>query len=57
MNHPLEFLPAHRRKPVFFALLALTAVLFGIFRVLDAPLRSDAAPNGIISFELAGTPR
>jgi hypothetical protein len=26
-----------------------------VFRVLDVPLRTDAAPDGIVSFELAGT--
>ena len=57
MNHPLEFIPAHSRKPVFLVLLAFTAVLFGVFRVLDAPLHTEAAPNGIVSFELAGTAR
>lgn len=57
MSHPLEFLSAQSRKPVFLLLLGLTAVLFGVFRLLDAPLHSDAAPNGIVSFELAGSAR
>jgi hypothetical protein len=54
MNHPLACIPSERRKPLFFAFLALTLVIFGIFRGLDAPLRTEAAPNGIVSFELAG---
>lgn len=57
MSHPLEFLPAASRKPAFIALLALTAAFFGIFRVLDAPLHTEAAPQGIVSFELAGSAR
>jgi hypothetical protein len=34
----------------------LTVVLFALFRILDQPLRTPAAPNGIVSFELAGSP-
>jgi hypothetical protein len=55
MKHPLENIPT-TRKPFFWAFLAGTLILFAVFRVLDAPLRTSAAPNGIISFELAGTP-
>jgi hypothetical protein len=56
MKHPLEPIPSTSRKPLFWALLVGTLVLFAVFRVLDAPLRTPAAPNGIVSFELAGTP-
>jgi hypothetical protein len=31
--------------------------LFAIFRVIDRPLQTEAAPNGIISLELAGNAR
>lgn len=55
MNHPLDWISSDKRKPIFFALLAGTLILFAVFRVLDAPLRTSAAPNGIVSFELAGT--
>ena len=41
---------------MFFPLLALTLGLFGIFGILDFPLRTPSAPLGIVSFELAGTP-
>jgi hypothetical protein len=54
MHHPLTFLPSDRRKSTFLSLLALTLILFAVFRVLDAPLRTFAAPNGIVSYELAG---
>ena len=54
MPHPLDFIPAGKRKPVFFALLAGTLVLFAVFRVLNAPLITHAAPGGIVTFELAG---
>lgn len=56
MQHPLEFIPAVCRKPLFFTFLALTLILFVVFWFLDQPLRTDAAPNGIVSFELAGNP-
>ena len=56
MKHPLESIPSTSRKPWFWTFLAGTLILFAVFRVLDAPLRTTAAPNGIVSFELAGTP-
>jgi hypothetical protein len=56
MTHPLDFVLPAKRKPLFFAFLAGTLVLFAVFRALDVPLRTPAAPNGIVSFELAGTP-
>jgi hypothetical protein len=56
MKHPLNFVSAARRKPLFWAFLTGTLVLFAVFRILDAPLRTPAAPDGIVSFELAGTP-
>ena len=56
MKHPLANIPTASRKPLFWAFLAGTLILFAVFRVLDAPLRTSAAPSGIVSFELAGTP-
>jgi hypothetical protein len=56
MKHPLESIPSASRKPIFWAFLAGTLVLFAVFRVLDAPLQTSVAPSGVVSFELAGTP-
>lgn len=56
MQHPFDFVPAGYRKTFFFTFLFLTLILFAVFRVLDQPLRTDAAPNGIVSFEFARTP-
>jgi hypothetical protein len=56
MNHPLHTISSDKRKPLFLTFLTLTLILFAIFRVLDVPLRTSAAPNGIVSFELAGMP-
>jgi len=56
MRHPLEFISLEKRKPLFLLFLTVTILLFGIFRVLDEPLRTPAAPNGIVSFELSWSP-
>jgi hypothetical protein len=37
------------------ALLALTIVLTVVLQAVDAPLKTPAAPQGIVSYELAGT--
>lgn len=55
MKHPLEFVPVDSRKRLFFTFLFLTLILYGVFAVLDQPLRTHTAPNGIVSFELART--
>lgn len=54
MRHPFDFTSTPTRKPLFFSFLFLTLVLFVVFRALDTPLQTAAAPNGIVSFELAG---
>ena len=54
MKHPLDNIPSTSRKPLFWAFLAGTLVLFAVFRALNAPLITPAAPSGIVSFELAG---
>ena len=56
MKHPLEFIPERARQPLFLALLAWTLGLFAVMQILNRPLITAAAPNGIISFEFAGTP-
>jgi len=53
MNHPLEFIPAPRRKPLFWLFFALTLTIFGVFQALDTWLKTRAAPAGIITFEFA----
>lgn len=55
MKHPLEFVPQTLRKPLFYFFFVFTIVIFGVFRPLDVPLQTSAAPNGIVSFELART--
>ena len=55
-THPLAFIPNNERKRVFFIFLAGTLLIMAVFRfVLDPPLQTEAAPQGIVSFELAGS--
>lgn len=56
MKHPLESVPIASRKRLFFMFLFLTLIFYGVFAVLDQPLRTPAAPNGIVSFELVRAP-
>jgi len=56
MRHPLDPIPVIARKPLFFAFLAGTLILFAVFQQLDTPMKTSAAPNSIVSFEFAGTP-
>lgn len=55
MKHPLAFIPDKTRKPLFWALLAWILALMVISQIINAPLRTSAAPAGIISFELGRT--
>ncbi|HBG74187.1 MAG: hypothetical protein A2X25_03915 [Chloroflexi bacterium GWB2_49_20] len=56
IQNPLQCIdPKNRKKVLIFLLLAILSI-FSIFRFLDAPLQTKAAPAGIVSFELAGNP-
>ena len=56
ITHPLSFIPENKRKRVFYFALAATLIVMAVFQlVLDPPLKTPAAPNGIVSFELAGS--
>ncbi len=55
MRHPLSFIPAPNRRSVFLALLAWTILLTILSQLINSPLRTSAAPTGIVSFELART--
>ncbi|GAB4539167.1 MAG: hypothetical protein Fur002_03800 [Anaerolineales bacterium] len=57
MKHPLEGFPQPLQKRAFSIFLFLTLLFFAVFRWLDAPLQTAAAPYGIVSFELAWTLR
>jgi len=44
-----------RRRWLWWVLLALTIILTVVLQAVDAPLKTPVAPQGIVSYELAGT--
>jgi hypothetical protein len=54
MTHPLTKLAPHSRKRVFLVGLLVTSVLTFVLGWLGRGLKTAEAPNGIVSFELAG---
>jgi hypothetical protein len=54
MRHPFETIPTHKRRAIFVPLFVLTIVVMITLNVEGAPLTTEAAPLGIISFEFAG---
>lgn len=55
LRHPYEWLSVSNQNRAFVILLVITLVVMAALQVLGGPLKTDAAPAGIISFELAGT--
>ena len=53
MKHPLESIPSPQRRRVFLPLLVLTLVVMAVLNGVGGPLVTRAAPQGIVSFELA----
>ncbi|PKN94593.1 MAG: hypothetical protein CVU44_05780 [Chloroflexi bacterium HGW-Chloroflexi-6] len=53
---PLDLIPAPKRLPLFWLFFGLTLGFFAVFNWLDQPLHTSAAPSGIVSYELAGSP-
>jgi len=51
---PFEWLSESGQKRAFVAWVVLTLVVMVSLQVLGGPLKTEAAPMGIISFELAG---
>lgn len=54
-SHPLQRIPAAWRWRAFLPLLAFALFLMVVFTVTGAPLTTTAAPQGIVSLELAGS--
>lgn len=54
-RYPLARVAAAQRKRAFAAALLLTIALSIAISLLGTPLFGPAAPNGIVSFEVAGT--
>ena len=53
-QHPFGWLPEPVQGRAFVALFVLTVVVMASLQALGGPLITDAAPSGIVSFELAG---
>jgi hypothetical protein len=54
MRHPFESEPVGKRRAIFVPLLILTLVVMFALNGVGAVLNTEAAPLGIVSFELAG---
>lgn len=50
-SHPFEGIPSGGQKRALLVLIPLTLFLMAVLNVLDVPLKTDAAPFGIVSFE------
>jgi len=55
LRHPFDFIPPGWWPRFFWPLLGLNILLMIVFSVTGAPLTTEAAPYGVVSFELAGT--
>jgi hypothetical protein len=54
-RHPFRWLSEPSQKSVFWFLFVFTIVLLVSMQVLGAPLNTEAAPAGIVTFEFART--
>jgi hypothetical protein len=54
MRHPFVWITESTQRRAFWGLLVLAALFMVTLNVLDHPLKTEASPYGIISFELAG---
>ncbi|RPH52014.1 MAG: hypothetical protein EHM85_04590 [Desulfobacteraceae bacterium] len=52
---PFNWLPIAEQTRAFVVLFVLTIIVMVALQVLGVKLKTDAAPSGIVSFELAGT--
>lgn len=53
-RHPYEWISPSAQTRAFWFLLLLTLLVMATLRVFDAPLKTEVAPSGIVSFEFAG---
>jgi hypothetical protein len=54
MKHPFQAISQQALVPTVIAFIAAALAVMISLRVLDEPLKTDAAPQGIVSYELAG---
>jgi hypothetical protein len=55
MRHPFQSIPADKRPKVFWPLLVITLFLMVLLNLEGKPMVTQAAPLGIVSYELAGS--
>jgi hypothetical protein len=55
MSHPLEAISGVQRKKIFWLLFVMTLVVMVLMNLDGAQIVTEAAPSGIVSFELAGS--
>ncbi|MBN1636374.1 MAG: hypothetical protein JW920_07660 [Deltaproteobacteria bacterium] len=53
ISHPFEKLSLSVKKRAFLVFLVLALVIMALLNIIGAPLITDAAPAGIVSYELA----
>jgi len=54
LTKPFEWLSSALQKRAFIVIFALSVAIMYAWSVLNRPLMTEAAPNGILSFEVAG---
>jgi hypothetical protein len=54
MSHPFLSLTPSQHKRLFWIFLALTLLATFVLQIIDGALQTPAAPQGIVSYELAG---
>lgn len=57
MAHPLQSIEPRLLGSVTIRLGGLLALATALMMLVDVPLQGESVPQGIVSFELAGTPR
>jgi hypothetical protein len=51
----MAWIPASKRTAALILLAVISVSLLAVIMVLDGPLRTPAAPDGIVSFEFSGS--
>lgn len=54
LHHPLEKISTERGRALFWPWLVATIAVMAILNLIDLPLQTEAAPMGIVSYQLAG---
>lgn len=55
LRHPFEWLAEKMQMRVFIVMVPAALLAMAIEQITGAPLRTNLAPSGIVSFEFAGT--